>query len=34
LAAWLREAGFDVEAQMLLAPGERASQAILFARRG
>jgi SAM-dependent methyltransferase len=33
LAAWLRDAGFEVEAQMLLAPGEKASQAILFARR-
>jgi SAM-dependent methyltransferase len=33
VAAWLREAGFEVEAQMLLAPEEKAPQAILFARR-
>ncbi|MGV9572467.1 class I SAM-dependent methyltransferase, partial [Streptomyces nigra] len=33
VAAWLRDAGFEVEAQMLLAPEEKASQAILFARR-
>ncbi|MEU3711124.1 class I SAM-dependent methyltransferase [Streptomyces catenulae] len=33
VAAWLRNAGFEVEAQLLLAPEEKASQAILFARR-
>jgi SAM-dependent methyltransferase len=33
VANWLREAGFEVEAQMLLAPGEKVSQAVLFARR-
>lgn len=33
VAAWLRDAGFEVEAQMLLDPEEKASQAILFARR-
>jgi SAM-dependent methyltransferase len=33
VATWLRDAGFEVEAQMLLAPDEDASQAFLFARR-
>ncbi|WP_411130298.1 class I SAM-dependent DNA methyltransferase [Streptomyces sp. x-19] len=33
VADWLRDAGFEVEAQLLLAPEEKASQAILFARR-
>ncbi|MEU2340099.1 methyltransferase domain-containing protein [Streptomyces sp. NPDC013172] len=33
VANWLREAGFGVEAQTLLAQGEKASQAVLFARR-
>jgi SAM-dependent methyltransferase len=33
VATWLRHAGFEVEAQMLLDPNEDASQAILFARR-
>jgi SAM-dependent methyltransferase len=33
VATWLRDAGFEVEAQMLLDPDEEASQAFLFARR-
>lgn len=33
VADWLKAAGFTVEAQMLLEPGEAASQAVLFARR-
>ncbi|WRZ95587.1 class I SAM-dependent methyltransferase [Streptomyces sp. NBC_01007] len=33
VATWLRDAGFEVEAQMLLTSEEKASQAILFARR-
>ncbi|SEG76365.1 Methyltransferase domain-containing protein [Actinacidiphila yanglinensis] len=33
VAGWLEAAGFTVEAQMLLEPGEAASQAVLFARR-
>ncbi len=33
VAAWLRDAGFEVEAQMLFDPCESASQAVLFARR-
>ncbi|GAA2451443.1 class I SAM-dependent methyltransferase [Actinomadura vinacea] len=33
VAAWLRDAGFEVEAQMLLDPVEKTSQAFLFARR-
>ncbi|MFD9896461.1 class I SAM-dependent DNA methyltransferase [Amycolatopsis sp. NPDC059027] len=33
VAAWLRDAGFTVEAQLLLNPDEDASQAILSARR-
>lgn len=33
VATWLRDAGFQVEAQMLLDPGEKSSQAFLFARR-
>jgi SAM-dependent methyltransferase len=33
VATWLRDAGFEVEAQMLLDPDEEASQALLFARR-
>ncbi|MFB9902912.1 class I SAM-dependent DNA methyltransferase [Allokutzneria oryzae] len=32
VAAWLREAGFTVEAEMLLAPSERSPGAVLFAR--
>jgi SAM-dependent methyltransferase len=32
VAAWLRDAGFEVEAQMLLGSG--GAQAVLFARRG
>ncbi|MFG2533597.1 methyltransferase domain-containing protein [Streptomyces sp. NPDC048516] len=32
VATWLRDAGFEVEAQMLLSPDEKGSQAILFAR--
>jgi hypothetical protein len=33
VTTWLRDAGFEVEAHMLLDPGEKASQAILFACR-
>lgn len=33
VAAWLCDAGFEVEAQMLLNPYGEASQAVLFARR-
>ncbi|MDL4773731.1 MULTISPECIES: class I SAM-dependent methyltransferase [Thermomonosporaceae] len=33
VSSWLRNAGFEVEAQMLLSPGEPASQALVFARR-
>ncbi|AQZ61427.1 methyltransferase [[Actinomadura] parvosata subsp. kistnae] len=33
VAAWLREAGFTVEAELLLDPGERVPQAVLFARK-
>jgi hypothetical protein len=33
VASWLRDAGFEVEAQWLLDPDERVPQAILFARR-
>jgi len=33
VAAWLRDAGFTVEAQMLLNPDDRVPGAILFARR-
>lgn len=33
MATWLRDAGFEVEAQMLLDPDGKASQAFLFARR-
>ncbi|MEY9844381.1 class I SAM-dependent methyltransferase [Streptacidiphilus sp. MAP5-3] len=33
VTAWLREAGFAVEAQLVLGPGEQSSQAVLFARR-
>jgi SAM-dependent methyltransferase len=33
VAAWLRDAGFTVEAQMLLDPDERVPGAVLFARR-
>ncbi|HCU51342.1 MAG TPA: SAM-dependent methyltransferase, partial [Micromonosporaceae bacterium] len=33
VAAWLRDAGFTVEAQMLLDPDESVSGAVLFARR-
>jgi len=32
VATWLRDAGFEVEAQMLLNPDEKAPQAVLFAR--
>jgi len=34
VVAWLREAGFEVEAQLLLGLDEGASQVVLFARRG
>ncbi|MFT7839881.1 class I SAM-dependent methyltransferase [Saccharothrix sp. BKS2] len=34
VATWLREAGFEVEAQLLLDPEGEAPQAFLFARRG
>jgi SAM-dependent methyltransferase len=34
VVSWLRAAGFEVEAQLLLSPGQAASQAVLFARRG
>jgi ubiquinone/menaquinone biosynthesis C-methylase UbiE len=33
VAGWLREAGFTVEAQLLLNPDEKVPGAILFARR-
>jgi SAM-dependent methyltransferase len=33
VATWLREAGFDVEAQLLLGPDKKVPGAILFARR-
>ena len=33
VASWLRDAGFEVEAQWLLDPDEQVPQAILFARR-
>lgn len=33
VASWLRDAGFQVEAQWLLDPDERVPQAVLFARR-
>ncbi len=33
VAAWLRDAGFTVEAHMLLNPDENVPQAVLFARR-
>lgn len=33
MIAWLREAGFEVEAQLLLGVDEAASQVVLFARR-
>ncbi|MFF3330669.1 class I SAM-dependent DNA methyltransferase [Streptomyces sp. NPDC002888] len=33
VATWLRDAGFQVEAHMLLDPDGKASQALLFARR-
>ncbi|MFB4316559.1 class I SAM-dependent methyltransferase [Actinomadura sp. 21ATH] len=33
VSSWLRDTGFDVEAQILLNPGEHASQALVFARR-
>ncbi len=32
VATWLRDAGFAVEAQMLLDPGGKASQPLPFAR--
>ncbi|MFC9893595.1 class I SAM-dependent methyltransferase [Nocardia sp. NPDC127579] len=32
MTTWLRDAGFEVEAHLLLAPEEKASQAVLFAR--
>jgi ubiquinone/menaquinone biosynthesis C-methylase UbiE len=34
VATWLHDAGFEVEAQMLLNPDEKVPQAILFARHG
>jgi SAM-dependent methyltransferase len=34
VAAWLHDAGFEIEAQMLLNPDGEAAQAVLFARRG
>ena len=34
VSAWLREAGFAVEAEMLLEPESRTPGAIIFARRG
>lgn len=34
VAIWLRDAGFDIEAELLLDPDERVPQAVLFARRG
>lgn len=33
VAIWLRDAGFDVEAELLLHPDEQVPQVILFARR-
>lgn len=33
VTTWLHDAGFEVEAQMLLDPGEKSSQAFLFAHR-
>lgn len=33
VASWLRDAGFEVEAQWLLDPGGQVPQAVLFARR-
>ena len=33
VATWLRDIGFEVEAQLLLTPDRDASQAVLFARR-
>ena len=33
VGAWLRDAGFEVEAQMLLKPNSQTRQAFLFARR-
>lgn len=33
MTAWLRDAAFEVDAQMLLGPGGKSAQAILFARR-
>jgi hypothetical protein len=33
VAAWLRDAGFAIEAQMLLAPDGNAPGAVIFARR-
>ncbi|PPK65676.1 class I SAM-dependent methyltransferase [Actinokineospora auranticolor] len=33
VAAWLREAGFEIEAHLLIAPDSSAPQALLFARR-
>ncbi|MBB5159165.1 hypothetical protein [Saccharopolyspora phatthalungensis] len=32
VAAWLRDAGFTVEAHMLLTPEENVPQAVVFAR--
>lgn len=34
VATWLRDAGFTVEAQILLDPGKSVPTAVLFARRG
>lgn len=33
VAAWLRDAGFEVEGHMLLDPDKEVPQAVLFARR-
>jgi hypothetical protein len=33
VAAWLRDAGFRVEAQLLLGPDDKVPGAVLFARR-
>jgi hypothetical protein len=33
VATWLRDAGFEIEAQLLLDPDEKTPGAILFARR-
>lgn len=33
VAAWLRDAGFTIEAQMLIGPDESVPGAVIFARR-